>query len=110
GVDLILDFIGASYWSKNLASIKVDGRWVVIGILGGAEIKKFNLMDLMSKRIELFGTLLTPRSDAYTAALTSEFYSKTLELFCNNKLLPVIDHLFPFSQIQQAPVHNVSST
>lgn len=105
GVDLILDFIGASYWSKNLASIKVDGRWVLIGILGGAEIKKFNLMDLMSKRIQLFGTLLTPRSDAYKAALTSEFYSKTLELFCNNKLRPVIDHVFPFDQIQQAHEH-----
>src|SRR5690625_7345177 len=24
GVDLILDFIGASYWEKNMASIKVD--------------------------------------------------------------------------------------
>jgi len=43
GVDLILDFIGASYWRKNFASIKVDGRWVLIGLLGGSEIEKFNL-------------------------------------------------------------------
>src|SRR5699024_6719916 len=28
GADLILDFIGASYWKKNLDSIKIDGRWV----------------------------------------------------------------------------------
>ena len=32
GVDVILDFIGASYWEKNLASIAVDGRWVLIGM------------------------------------------------------------------------------
>lgn len=105
GVDLILDFIGASYWRKNLASIKVDGRWVLIGILGGAEIEKFNLMDVISKRIQLTGTLLTPRSDEYKTALTSEFSSKTLELFRNNKLRPVVDHVFAFDQIKQAHEH-----
>lgn len=105
GVDLILDFIGASYWSKNLASIKVDGRWVLIGILGGAEIEKFNLMDVISKRIQMTGTLLTPRSDEYKTALTTEFSSKTLELFRNNKLHPVVDHVFSFDQVQQAHQH-----
>ena len=105
GVDLILDFVGASYWSKNLASIKVDGRWVLIGILGGAEIEKFNLMDVLLKRIQLTGTLLTPRTDEYKAALTTEFFSKTMELFRNNKLRPIIDHVFPFDQIQQAHEH-----
>lgn len=29
GVDLILDFVGAHYWNKNLASIKKEGRWVL---------------------------------------------------------------------------------
>ncbi|ALC90500.1 NADPH:quinone oxidoreductase [Bacillus sp. FJAT-18017] len=105
GVDLILDFIGASYWKKNLSCIKVDGRWVLIGILGGAEIEKVNLMDLMAKRIQLTGTLLTPRSDEYKAAVTSELASKTMELFSNNKLRPVVDHVFPLDQVQQAHEH-----
>lgn len=102
GVDLILDFVGASYWSKNLASIKVDGRWVLIGSLGGSEVEKINLMDLMLKRIQLTGTLLTPRSDAYKTALTADFSSKTLELFAGNKLHPIVDHVFSLDQIQQA--------
>ncbi|CEG27121.1 NAD(P)H-quinone oxidoreductase [Bacillus sp. B-jedd] len=105
GVDLILDFIGASYWGRNLASIKVDGRWVLIGILGGAEIAKFNLMDVISKRIQLTGTLLTPRSDKYKTALTTEFSAKTLDLFANNKLRPIVDQVFPFNQIQHAHEH-----
>lgn len=105
GVDLILDFIGSSYWSKNLSSIKVDGRWVLIGILGGANIENVNLMDLLSKRIQLTGTLLTPRSDEYKVALTTEFSAKTLHLFANNKLRPIVDQIFPFNQIQQAHEH-----
>lgn len=109
GVDLILDFIGASYWNKNLASIKVDGRWVLIGFLGGANVENVNLMELMTKRIQLTGTLLTPRSDKYKAALTTEFSSKTLDLFNQNKLYPIVDQIFPFNQIQQAHEHMESN-
>lgn len=109
GVDLILDFIGASYWNKNISSIKVDGRWVLIGILGGATIEKVNLMDLLLKRIQLTGTLLTPRSDEYKVALTTEFYYKTKHLFVNHKLRPIVDQVFPFDQIQQAHEHMESN-
>ena len=73
GVDLILDFVGADYWNKNLASIKKEGRWVLIGILGGAEVEKVNLLSIMSKCIQFTGTLLTPRSNEYKALLTKKF-------------------------------------
>lgn len=105
GVNLILDFIGASYWGGNLNSIKVDGRWVLIGLLGGAEIEKLNLMDVMKKRIQLTGTLLTPRSDQYKANLTNDFASSALDLFKTGQLKPIIDCVFPFDQIQQAHKH-----
>ena len=105
GVDLILDFIGASYWEKNMGSIKVDGRWVLIGILGGSTVKSLNLRDLMMKRIQLTGTLLTPRSDEYKANLTKEFISKTYELFENDQLKPIVDRTFSLNQMSQAHEH-----
>lgn len=102
GANLILDFIGASYWKKNLASLKIDGRWVLIGLLGGAEVEKINLMALMAKRVQLKGTLLTPRSDQYKADLTHDFVKKAMPLFQNNVIKPVVDHVFPFNEIQDA--------
>lgn len=96
GVDLILDLIGASYWSKNLSSIKVDGRWVLIGFLGGANIENVNLMDLMSKRIQLTGTLLTPRSDEYKVALTTEFSTKTTDFLPIASFVQLLIKFFPF--------------
>jgi putative PIG3 family NAD(P)H quinone oxidoreductase len=102
GVDLVLDFIGASYWEKNLSSLRVDGRWVLIGLLGGARIDQINLMELMAKRIQLTGTLLTPRSDQYKADLTTDFSSKALNLFRDSKLKPIVDRVFPLTQVQQA--------
>lgn len=105
GVDVILDFIGASYWDKNYASISVEGRWVLIGLLGGNMLHDLNLMDLMKKRIQLTGTLLTPRSDQYKAELTAAFSKEALHLFETKQLKPIIDRTFPLEEVQQAHEH-----
>lgn len=102
GVDVILDFIGASYWEKNLKSIKTDGRWVLIGILGGTEVEKVNIMQLLLKRIHLKGTLLTPRSDEYKKELTEEFVQNALPLFEQKRVKAIVDSVFPLTDIQSA--------
>lgn len=105
GVDVILDFIGASYWEKNMNSIKVAGRWVLIGMLGGSTVENVNLRELMMKRVQLTGTLLTPRSDEYKAKLTREFISRTSELFEDGRLKPIVDCTFPLDEIGKAHEH-----
>ncbi len=105
GVDLILDFVGAKYWSKNLASIKKGGRWVLIGVLGGTEVERFNIMSIMSKYIQLTGTLLTPRSDEYKALLTKEFSEKIMPYFEDKKIKPIIDSKFSLEDIGMAHLH-----
>ncbi|MER2063110.1 MAG: NAD(P)H-quinone oxidoreductase [Alkalibacterium sp.] len=102
GVDVILDFIGASYWKKNLASCAVDARWVLIGTLGGSEVENVALGDLMKKRIALKGTLLTPRSDDYKAQLSQEFAEIAMPLFKEGKLKPVIHTVVPYEDLQEA--------
>lgn len=102
GVDLILDFIGASYWEKNLESIAIDGRWVLIGTLGGYELSNFNISSLLQKRIQLTGTLLTPRSDRYKAKLSQELAYQTLPLFENKTLKPIVDTIFPIEKVKDA--------
>lgn len=102
GVDVILDFIGASYWDKNLASAAIDSRWVLIGTLGGTKIDNFSLRDLMQKRISLKGTLLTPRSDEYKARLTDDFSQKALPKFEEGLLKPIIHSVVPFEELPEA--------
>lgn len=102
GVDVILDFVGASYWDMNLASCAVDARWVLIGTLGGARVEDLSLFDLMKKRIAIKGTVLTPRSDAYKAQLTQEFAEIALPLFKEKKLKPVIHTVVPFKELPEA--------
>ncbi|QTM98993.1 zinc-binding dehydrogenase [Sediminibacillus dalangtanensis] len=102
GAAVILDFIGASYYRKNLNSIQTDGRWILIGLLGGAQLENVNLMELMSKRVQWKATLLTPRSDHYKAELTKDFAGRVLSLFEQNKLRPIIDKVFPMEEVQEA--------
>lgn len=102
GVDLILDFVGASYWEKNLRSAAVDSRWVLIGTLGGSGVAGFEISDLMQKRIQMTGTGLTPRSDAYKADLSQELIQKTAHLFENGAIKPIIDTTFSFHEVKKA--------
>ncbi|MFK9093617.1 NAD(P)H-quinone oxidoreductase [Bacillus salipaludis] len=109
GADVILDFIGASYWNNNIKSLKIDGRWILIGILGGAMVENMNIRELMAKRAQLKATLLTPRSDQYKKELTEEFTKKAMPLFTNRKIKPVVDTVFPFEEIQDAHRHMEAS-
>lgn len=102
GVDVILDFVGASYWEKNLTSAAVDSRWVLIGTLGGAKVGNFSIADIMGKRISLTGTVLTPRSDTYKAKLTQEFMEHASPLFEDERLKPIIHSVVPFSEVKEA--------
>ncbi|MEY8446277.1 NAD(P)H-quinone oxidoreductase [Enterococcus ratti] len=102
GVNVILDFIGASYWEKNLASIAVDGRWVLIGMLGGTILPTMNLETLITKRIQLIGTLLTPRSDRYKAMLTQEFMKVVGPYLAKKQVKPIIDRTFSLDEVKKA--------
>lgn len=105
GVNLLLDFIGASYWDKNLTSIAKEGRWILIGVLGGVFVEKVNLFRLMSKYVQINGTLLTPRSDAYKAALTHDFSQKIFPCFEKKAIRPIVDRVFPLAQAGDAHQH-----
>lgn len=36
GVDVIVDFIGQGYFVRNVSSLALDGRMVLLGVLSGA--------------------------------------------------------------------------
>lgn len=102
GVDLILDFIGASYWDMNMKSIGVDGRIVLIGLLGGARVENFNLNHILAKRVQVTGTLLNPRSNQYKADLVKDLIDSSLEKFKTGDLKPIVDSTYKLSEVGKA--------
>lgn len=61
GVDIILDCVGGSYWEKNVNCLALDGRWILYGLIGGADVNGPLFSKLLFKRGSLITSLLRPR-------------------------------------------------
>lgn len=102
GVDLVLDFVGAPYWDQNLECLATDGRLVLIATMGGGVVDRFDLRQLMAKRLQVTGTTLRSRSPEYKAQLTREFAVRVLPKLASGRIRPVIDRVFPWDRVQDA--------
>ncbi|GED14280.1 NAD(P)H-quinone oxidoreductase [Aneurinibacillus migulanus] len=102
GVNIILDFIGASYWEQNLSCLAIDGRLIIIGTMGGSKVPEFNLGQLLSRRLQVIGTALRSRSVKDKIALTKEFVEFAMPRFADGRLKPIIDSVWDLEQIQEA--------
>lgn len=104
GADVIIDTVGASYWEGNLASLAERGRLVIVGLLGGGDVR-VNLRRLMLGRATVIGTVLRARPVRGKARLTDDFRRRFLPSFegeGEGRLRPVLDRVFPFTEAAEA--------
>jgi NADPH:quinone reductase-like Zn-dependent oxidoreductase len=100
-IHAILDLVGANYLSGNLRVIAPLGRIVVVGLSSGATAQ-FNMGVLLRKRLCIVGTVLRARPLEEKIALARDFDAKLVPLFEDNRLKPVVDRVFAFSEIRAA--------
>ena len=108
GVNVILDVIGAPYWERNLASLAVRGRLVLVGTMGGGRLET-NLGLLMGKRLRVHGTVLRARPLEEKAALTQIFARRHLGHFASGQLVSVVDRVYPLDEVAEAHRHMESN-
>jgi tumor protein p53-inducible protein 3 len=101
GVDVILDFIGAAYAEQHSACLAARGRHVVIGVLGGARAS-INLGRLIQQQQSLIGMVMRSRSVLEKIELTRAFVRTTLPLLADGRLRPLVDSVFPLSDVARA--------
>ncbi|HEY7491349.1 MAG TPA: NAD(P)H-quinone oxidoreductase [Candidatus Tectomicrobia bacterium] len=101
GVDLIQDFIGAAYWQRNLQCLKVGGRLVLVGLMGGAKVEA-NLGLLLQKRLHVMGSVLRSQPLANKIAMTQRFRERWLPLLASGAIRPIIDTAFPLAEAAAA--------
>jgi len=93
GVNVILDHIGAAYLEKNLASLSLAGRLVLIGVMGGAS-EKINLAKLMVKRQSIIGSVLRSRPIAEKADIIASFNKTVMPLIGAGTITPLVSDTF----------------
>ena len=99
--DVILDPVGANYSETNLKVIALDGRWVLIGLMGGREAQ-LDLAQVLGKRVHLLGSTLRSRNDQFKADLLSDLGQHVWPLFAEGRLKSQLARTFPISDAEAA--------
>lgn len=101
GVDVILDMVGASYLARNLEALAIEGRLVVISLIGGARTE-LNLNTILSKRITLTGSTLRSRTVAQKALVAGQVRENVWPLLSSGRVRPIIHATFPLADAGEA--------
>ena len=101
GVDVVLDSIGGKYLAANLDCLAIDGRLVIIGLIGGAKAD-INLAMLLLRRLRVIGSTLRTRSAADKAEIVARFVARFGDALNAGRIKPVIDRVLPLEQAAEA--------
>lgn len=101
GADVILDPVGGAYLEDNLKSLALDGRLVIIGLMGGATAP-LPLARMMMKRLRIIGSTLRARSIAAKATVMDALRERVWPLLENGAIQPVVEQVVPIAEAARA--------
>ncbi len=101
GLDIILDPVGANYFEENLNNLAIDGRLIIIGILGGVN-GKINIGNLLMKRQKIIGSTIRSRSIEVKGKVMNALYENIWDHFEKRIIKPVIYKKLPIKEADEA--------
>lgn len=102
GFQVIVDPVAGDYLPKNLQLLALDGRIIVLAMLGGRTVPAFDLTQMFKKRGQLLCSTLRNRTDDYKTALLTDFMQQFSSQLQNGALCPVIAQVLPWQQADEA--------
>lgn len=91
GVDVVIEHVGVATWQKSLESLAPAGRLVTCGATTGYDAK-LDLRFLFSKQWSLLGSFMGTMGELH----------QVLKFVFRKQLRPVIDRVYPLSEIRAA--------
>jgi len=101
GVDVIEDFLGASYFARNIASLSTQGRLVIVALMGGSKTE-IDLSQIQRRRLAIFATTLRARPLPEKRKVTRRFMERWLPPLVQGRLKPIIDSVYPLEKAAEA--------
>jgi putative PIG3 family NAD(P)H quinone oxidoreductase len=101
GADVVLDHVGGKYLGSNVDCLALDGRLVIIGLIGGAR-GEINLASLLLKRLHVIGSTLRTRSHESKAAIVAAFMRQFGAALDAGRIKPIVDRVLPLGEAAQA--------
>lgn len=106
-LNAVLDHVGRSEFTNNLNLLGVDGTFVSYGTVSGTKVENIDLRDLLFKRLNLFFTVLSTRSDDFKTQLCREFSNDLLPKLSSGDLKVFVHKHFPFSVEAIEDAHSI---
>ena len=101
GVQVILDPVGANYLEDNMKSLTLEGRLVMIGLMGGAKAT-INLGLLMMKRLRIIGSTLRAQPIAKKTEIMNNLKENVWPSLESGDIKPIIDTVIPIEEVDKA--------
>ncbi|KNC47873.1 zinc-containing alcohol dehydrogenase superfamily protein [Thecamonas trahens ATCC 50062] len=106
GVDLVVDYVGSAYFSRNLEALALDGRMVMLGFLSGAVVDApLSLAPILRKRLTITGSTLRTRPMAYKAELVAGLIALAGDAWANRSLKVIVDSVYALDDVADAHSH-----
>jgi len=101
GINVLLDLVGGPYVKASQKAMAHQGRMILVGTVAGGSYE-LDAKYVMSKRLQIFGTVLRARSMEEKIAATRLFAAEVVPLLACGVLRPNVDSVFSISKISQA--------
>jgi putative PIG3 family NAD(P)H quinone oxidoreductase len=101
GVDLVLDIVGGDYLPRNLECLRLHGRLIQIGLIGGSKAS-VELHAILQKRLTITGSTLRARSVAEKGAIARALEEKVWPLLDRGEVRPIVHAEFPLERAADA--------
>lgn len=102
GFNVIVDPVAGDYIAKDLQLLALDGRIVVLAMMGGRQVPAFDLALMFKKRGQLICSTLRNRTDSYKTALCQTFLQRFGEQLSTGALRPLIAQSFDWREADKA--------
>ena len=100
-VDMVLDPVGGSYISEDQKVLNVDGRIVLIGLMGG-RTAEVDLGVMLVKRHRLIGSTLRSRTVVDKGRVMQALHRHVWPLLSAGQIRPQIDSEWPITKVEDA--------
>jgi len=102
GFNVIVDPVAGDYIGKDLQLLALDGRIVVLAMMGGRTVPPLDLALMFKKRGQLICSTLRNRTDEYKAVLCRDFGRQFGDLLQQGNIKPVLAQVLPWQEAATA--------
>jgi NADPH2:quinone reductase len=109
GANLVVNNVGGSVFPETIRALAYEGRHATIGYVDGVLKSEIDIEALHTKRLTLFGVSNRLRTPEQRAVTVRGFAADILPFIAAGKIKPVIDRVFPFSELPAAKTYMESN-